>query len=176
MDGISGQEGRTMSGRNKQSQNIQDRVMEIVGLLLRKIMESPESASRRNRIIKGLERRGYERGEIDAAIELVMAVPEILGSINARRGTEPPAYRIFSEYEQYKLGVTVRGRLIQYRALGLLTELELEEVLVHLLSVEGGEVGLADLHQALRKVVGDSERLMIILPGIEPGAINAALN
>jgi len=166
-----------MGGRNKQSQNEQDRIMEIVGFLLRKIMESPETATRRSRIIKGLERKGYDRGEIDAAIELVLAVPEIIGSIDSRIGrTELPANRIFSEIEQHKLGVTVRGRLLQYRALGLLTELELEEILIRLLSIEGQEVGLADLHQALRIVVEDSERLLIILPGIEPGTINTALN
>ncbi len=58
----------------------------------------------------------------------------------------------------------MRGQLLQYRESGLLTESECEEVLMHLLLAESREVGLSDLHHAIRKVVGDEDRLLLLLP------------
>ncbi len=157
-----------MGARVKSSQNTQDRIMEIVSFLLKQILETPDNARCQGRLVKGLEERGYRRSEIDAAIELVLAVPEIISSTgdpdlarSTRLGT-----RVFSLTEQNKLGVAVRGRLLQYRSLGLLSESECEEVLLQLLLAESPEAGLADLYSAILKVVGDEERLMLLLPGV----------
>lgn len=155
-----------MRARAKTGGNTQERIMEIVGFLLKKIIESPEEARCQGELVRGLEEQGYRRAEIDAAIELVLAVPEIISST-----ADPVAghhvnltTRVFSGIETQKLGLTVRGRLLQYRALGLLTELEWEQVMMHLLLTDSREVGLADLHLAMRKVIEDEERLMLLLP------------
>lgn len=142
--------------------------MEIVSFLLKQILETPDDARSQGRLVKGLEERGYRRSEIDAAIELVLAVPEIISSTGDPGFTRSThlGTRVFSLAEQNKLGIAVRGRLLQYRSLGLLTESECEEVLLQLLMTESPEAGLADLHSVILKVIGDEERLMLLLPGV----------
>lgn len=141
--------------------------MEIVSFLLKQILETPDDARCQGRLVKGLVERGYRRSEIDVAIELVLAVPEIISSTGDSDFTRstPLGTRVFSPTEQIKLGMAVRGRLLQYRSLGLVSESECEEILLQLLLAESQEVGLADLHSAILKVVGDEERLMLLLPG-----------
>ena len=127
-----------MGARAKSSQTTQDRIMEIVSLLLKQIVEAPDDARCQGRLVKGLVARGYRRAEIDAAIELVLAVPEIISSTDSLdpAGATILGTRVFSLTEQHKLGVAVRGRLLQYRSLGLLSESECEEVVLQLLLAE----------------------------------------
>ena len=159
-----------MRGRTRAGGSAHERIMEIVCFLLRRILESPEEARSEGNLVKGLEERGYGQAEIETAIELVFAVPEIITSATeTSRRVKIATTRVFSPTEEVKLGLAVRGHLLQYREFGLLTELEWEEVLMHLLMIDSKEVGLADLHHAIRKVVGDENRLLLLLPnGTQP--------
>ncbi|MGE5528281.1 MAG: DUF494 family protein [Patescibacteria group bacterium] len=155
-----------MCARSKQGNSGEERIMEIVGFLLRKIIESPEEARLERHLVEGLEERGYRRSEIDAAMELIFAVPEIISSAFSRAIPDAPGrtVRVFSPLEERRLSISLRGRLLEYRALGLLSASEWEEVLMQLVFSEAREMNLADLEPALRKVVNDEERLQLISP------------
>ncbi len=153
-----------MKTRAKAAQT-QDRIMEIVVFLLKRIIASPDAICGESELVRSLEQKGYGRAEIDAAIELVFTVPEIINSADHRADPHgDPTTRVFSQAEELKLGISVRSRLLQYRSLGLLTESEWEEVLMHLLLSEMREAGLADLYAAVRKVIHDEQRLLFLLP------------
>ena len=162
---VTRQEGREMRVRTKVGDNRQDRIMEIVGHLLRRILESPDEASSESELVRDLHAQGYRQAEIDAAIELVFAVPEIIaGTLKPPERSETTKTRIFSPAENFKLGMVTKGHLLRYREYGLLSEAEWEEVLIQLLLSESREVGLSDLHHAVRKVVTDEQRLLMLLP------------
>lgn len=165
-----------MRARTKVGSNSQERILQIVGFLLRRILEFPEEASSEREMIRDLQERGYGQAEIDAAIELVFAVPEIVtGTLNPSARPAAATTRIFSPAENLKLGMAAKGHLLRYREYGLLSEAEWEEVLLQLLLSESREVGLIELHHAVRKVVADEQRLLLLLPKARPliyGTIN----
>ena len=158
-----------MRARAKAVQNPHDRIMEIVGILLKRIVATPGEQDSEGELLKGLEEQGYRRAEIDAAIELVFAVPVIITAAYPRLPEVPPAQnskvRVFAPDEERKLSTAVRGRMLQYRALGLINESEWEEILIQLLFTESREVGLTDMHEAINRVINDKERIMLLMPG-----------
>ena len=144
----------------------QERLMEIVALLLERLAEIPEEFHLKEDLMKGLaEERGYTEPEIEDALALLLSASEKISHALVLRNDRPlhPAARVFTEAERLRLAPAVRDRLLRYRALGLLTESEWEEIILHLLYGDGLEAGEAELNDALRKVVGD-ERLLLLLP------------
>ena len=143
-----------------------ERLMEILVLLLERLAEIPEEFHLKEDLMKGLaEEKGYAESEIEEALAFLLSASEKISHALIPRNDRPlhPASRVFTEAERLRLAPVVRERLLRYRTLGILTETEWEEILLHLLYGDGLEAGEADLDDALRKVV-DDERLLLLLP------------
>lgn len=142
----------------------QERLMEIVAFLLQRLAEAPQGIHLKEDLMKGLaEEGGYTGTEIEEALALLLSASEKISHALVPRNDRPlhPAARVFTEAERLRLAPAVRDRLLRYRALGLLTESEWEEIILHLLYGDGIEAGVDELNEALRRVVGD-ERLLLL--------------
>lgn len=124
-------------------------LLKLVDVILRKIDEHPEAPHSEGVIRTWLQRQGYNKRDIEAAIRLMRprfaALPEV---VNYR----PGSVRLLSLYEDYKLTAEARDALARLERYGVLDVYEREMVLDRLGQFEG-EVGLDELDYLLNTVV-----------------------
>jgi uncharacterized protein Smg (DUF494 family) len=151
-----------------------DRIIEIVNYLIKQtILINNDSARPEESMVEQLLLLGYHPVEIKQALQMLTMIPDDLrnniGDSTSFR--EPTGHRVFSENERRRLSLPSQGRLIQLVNEGLLTATELETVLAEVSRISDVELGLPELEMLLQQVVGDEERLLLMLPHVfETGA------
>ena len=124
-------------------------LLKLVDVILRKIDEHPEAPHTEGVIRTWLQRQGYNKRDIEAAMKLVR--PRFVASsqvVNYR----PGSVRLLSIYEEYKLSPEARDALARLERYGLLDIFEREIILGRLGQFEG-ELGLDELDYLLSSVV-----------------------
>jgi uncharacterized protein Smg (DUF494 family) len=109
-------------------------VAELVGLIVRRVQETPEGRRPSAKSLRAwLKRRGFQKQDIDAALKLALERLEPV--------TQPAALqhvpRMLSTYEERKLTPQAREALFRLERYGLITPAEREMVLERLPHVEG---------------------------------------
>lgn len=143
-----------------------ERVVEIVSYVIRQYLTrsfgefGPDQA-----IVAELFRLGYTQQEVETALSLLCLIPNHFDSkvetddfLEVQNG-----YRVFSPIEKKKFSLSFQGEIFRLMNSSLLTNDELEEVIIEALKVESNEVGLKELELILHKVINDEERLLMIL-------------
>lgn len=143
-----------------------ERVVEIVSYVIRQYLTrsfgefGPDQA-----IVAELFRLGYTQQEVETALSLLCLIPNHFESkvetddfLEVQNG-----YRVFSPIEKKKFSLSFQGEIFRLMNSSLLTNDELEEVIIEALKVESNEVGLKELELILHKVINDEERLLMIL-------------
>jgi uncharacterized protein Smg (DUF494 family) len=151
-----------------------DRIIEIVNYLIKQTIQiNNDNARSEESMVEQLLLLGYHPAEIKQALQMLTMIPDDLRN-NIEDSTsfrEPAGYRIFSEKERRRLSLPSQGRLIRLVNEGLLTAAELEAVLAEVSRIGDVELGLPELEILLQQVVGDEERLLLMLPHVfETGA------
>lgn len=144
-----------------------ERVIEIMNYLMKQVCIHGENSYNERELVDSLVQLGYSPQEIHVALKLLYSFPdsvkniqeEAIETIDSREG-----FRIFSPEEQKKLSLSCQGKIIQLMHNSLLTLPELEKILLEALQSEAGEIGLKELTIIIHKVIGDQERLLMILP------------
>lgn len=124
-------------------------LLKLVDVILRKIDEHPEAPQSEGVIRTWLQRQGYNKRDIEAAIRLMRPHFAALPQIDNYR---PGSVRLLSIYEDYKLTSEARDALARLERYGLLDVYEREMILDRLGQFEG-EVGLDELDYLLNTVV-----------------------
>lgn len=124
-------------------------LLKLVDVILRKIDEHPEAPQSEGVIRTWLQRQGYNKRDIEAAIRLMRPHFAALPQIDNYR---PGSVRLLSIYEDYKLTPEARDALARLERYGLLDVYEREMILDRLGQFEG-EVGLDELDYLLNTVV-----------------------
>jgi uncharacterized protein Smg (DUF494 family) len=143
-----------------------ERVVEIVSYVIRQYLTRPFGEFGPDQaIVAELFRLGYTQQEVETAISLLCLIPNHFDSkvenddfIEVQNG-----YRVFSPIEKKKFSLSFQGELLRLMNSSLLTNDELEKVIIEALKVESNEVGLKELELILHKVINDEERLLMIL-------------
>lgn len=143
-----------------------ERVVEIVSYVIRQYLTRPFGEFGPDQaIVAELFRLGYTQQEVETAISLLCLIPNHFDSkvetddfIDVQNG-----YRVFSPIEKKKFSLSFQGELFRLMNSSLLTNDELEKVIIEALKVESNEVGLKELELILHKVINDEERLLMIL-------------
>lgn len=143
-----------------------ERVVEIVSYVIRQYLTRPFGEFGPDQaIVAELFRLGYTQQEVETAISLLCLIPNHFESkvetddfIDVQNG-----YRVFSPIEKKKFSLSFQGELFRLMNSSLLTNDELEKVIIEALKVESNEVGLKELELILHKVINDEERLLMIL-------------
>lgn len=144
-----------------------ERVIEIVNYLMKQVYTHGENSYNERDLVDSLVQLGYSPEEIHVAFKLLHSFPgsvkntwqESVETLDAREG-----FRVFSPDEQKKLSMACQGEIIQLMHNSLLTLPELEKILMEALQTDAGEIGLKELTMIIHRVIGDRERLLMILP------------
>jgi uncharacterized protein Smg (DUF494 family) len=144
-----------------------ERVIEIVNYLMKQVYAHGENSCNERELVDSLVQLGYSPEEIHVAFKLLYSFP---GSVKNDREDIPKTmdsregFRVFSPDEQKKLSIACQGEIIQLMRNSLLTLPELEKILREALQTDATEIGLKELTVIIHKVIGDRDRLLMILP------------
>lgn len=143
-----------------------ERVIEIVSVLIRRLLRENAPVPAGPEIVEGLVREGYALSEIDAAFDLIYSVPD---PGTPSRESFPRPSRVFSHPEMAKISREARDHLLTLYHLRLIGENEFEQVVVQLMNSE--DPGLAELSQALLEAIDDRSRAAFLQPAQLSGEV-----
>lgn len=144
------------------------RVREIVDLLVEMISSDADPPNTEISLIGRLVRCGYHLGEIDAALKTVFALPApvtLMESPEAagRMRTNPSARRVLALDERVALSTEAQGVLLRMVDSRLITDRELEETLLEIVSQGLSDIGVPELLLLLMRIIRDEGRLAMIV-------------
>jgi uncharacterized protein Smg (DUF494 family) len=144
-----------------------ERVIEIVNYLMKQVFTHGENTCNERDLMDSLVQLGYSPEEIHVAFKLFHSFPNSVKNVREESVTlldVRDGFRIFSPEEQKKLSLSCQGELIQLMRNSLLTFPEVEKILMEALQTEAVEIGLKELTVIIHRIIGDRERLLMILP------------
>ncbi len=158
-----------------------ERVIEIVNYLMKQVYVHGENPCSERDLFDSLVQLGYSPEEINVAFKLLYSFPDTVKTSNEIQMDADfdleDGFRILSPDEQRKLSVVCQGEIIRLMSSSLLTLQELERILFEVSQIDSNEIGLRELETIIHKVIGDAERLMMILPPrLSEGNPNFLLN
>ncbi|HHV61531.1 MAG TPA: DUF494 family protein [Firmicutes bacterium] len=145
-----------------------ERVLEIVNLLIKLILKEEKSPAGEVTLVQDLLSRGYDPAEIDAAFGIIFSAPvekegrKTFSSRDILRAPRPQPHRVLNHAERLKLTLEAQGFLEGLTYTGLVQPEELEDVLLYALQLDTDEVGVFEVSWLLEKTVKDPNRLAII--------------
>lgn len=144
-----------------------ERVIEIVNYLMKQVYAHGENSYNERDLMDSLVQLGYSPEEIHVAFKLLHSFPgpmknrdESCSEMIKTRG----GFRIFSPEEQKKLSIACQGEIFQLMRNSLLTLPEVEKILMEVFRTDAAEIGLKELTIIIHRVIGDRQRLLMILP------------
>lgn len=143
------------------------RVREIVDLLIEMISGDADRPHSQIALVERLVRQGYRLTEIDAAFQTVMSLPGRMILVDpdcASIRTEISSRRVLTPAEQVNLSIDAQGALQRLTDLRLITDLELEELLLEVAGAEARDLGVPELLLLLMSIIRDEGRRALIAP------------
>jgi len=124
-------------------------LIKLVDVILRKIQEDSDKPISENGLRNWLLNEGYQKRDIEAAINLLRPRFDTLQPANEEA---PLAMRTFSSFEAFKLAPEARDAIVRLEQYGLIDGYEREMILDRLNHFEG-EIGLEELDYLVSWVV-----------------------
>lgn len=133
-----------------------NRLVEIIVAIVDKLIEVPEDSCTVEEITNSLLADGFTAGEIsDALAWLYYAVDERLlthGRI-AARSTSRKSLRVLSEFERSVISPEAYGYILQLTQLGLLDDLQVEDLIERAIGMCSETVEVSDIKQVLPTIL-----------------------
>ncbi len=133
-----------------------NRIVEIIVAIVDKLIEVPEDSCTVEEITNSLLEDGFTAGEIsDALAWLYYAVDDRLltnGRIAARSASRK-SLRVLSEFEKSVISPEAYGYILQLTQLGLLDDLQVEDLIERAIGMCVETVEIADIKQVLPTVL-----------------------
>lgn len=139
--------------------------MDIITFVVRWVLDDEPSDDDVRGLVRSLLDHGYTLHEIDAALTITFALPDILLARNHQSPVTSQAVRVFSLSERSKIDVSAQGYLLKLLDQGFLTPSELEEVVNAAMSLDVEEVGISELRWLLPRVLQDAVRSALLASG-----------
>jgi len=141
---------------------VNQRVREIVDLLVEMIANGVDPADTEMSLIERLVRRGYHLGEIGEAFETMLSLPSRVtlteSGETGRMRTHLSSRRVLAPDERFALTTEAQGALMRMVGSGLITDVELEETLLEVVGQELREIGVSELLLLLMRIIRDEGR------------------
>ncbi|MGI6036912.1 MAG: DUF494 family protein [Limnochordia bacterium] len=142
-----------------------ERLAAAIRWLVKEILEKDWAPTLVETAVSGLLEEGFDLKEIDAALELLSALPELIRS----RGNlsfdleDSQGLRILTWEERTKLSRAAQNWLLRLVNHELITRGELEEILVHVHSLEHGPIGISELKWIITQALEDETRAFLLI-------------
>jgi hypothetical protein len=141
---------------------VNQRVREIVDLLVEMISNGVDPADTEMSLIERLVRRGYHLGEIGEAFEIMLSLPSRVTLMEpgetGRMRTHLSSRRVLAPDERFALSREAQGALLRMVDSGLITDVELEETLLDVVDQGLRDVGVSELLLLLMRIIRDEGR------------------
>jgi len=145
---------------------VNERVWEIVNLLVEMMSTDSDSPDTGISLIERLVKRGYHLGEIDAALQTVFSLPVRIAVVDTGDSSQNQrkhvSRRLLSSAERLALSTEAQDKLLRLSACGLVTDSELEDALLQLVTSSLRDVGVLELLLLLMSIIRDEDRRSLI--------------
>lgn len=145
------------------------RVVNIVEYLVRHLLHQGEPLGDGKRIIGQLVAQGYQLSEIQEAFAWIFREKDII-DIEQSKDRIYQGIRVFSSKEEMRFSQCFREELLRLLSSGLISQGEMEAIILAGVRLDRPEIDLKDLAPLLKGSVSEPERLALILTraGSEP--------
>jgi uncharacterized protein Smg (DUF494 family) len=143
------------------------RVRGIVDLLIEMLSDDADQPPTQIALVERLVKHGYSLAEIDAALQTVMSLPGRIILVDPDCGrvrADTPSRRVLTPAEQVSFSIDARGALQRLTDSKLITDLELEELLLEVAGTEARDLGVPELLLLLMSIIRDEGRRALIAP------------
>jgi uncharacterized protein Smg (DUF494 family) len=132
------------------------KLIEMVGLILRRGMESEDWDQTEEEIVESMLFQGYDVNEINMAISVAQRLRE---QVERRQfvGRPPQSNRIFEFLEQIRLTPKARGYLLTLIHSGAITPMQREEIVEKTLFIDAPEIGLEEIQYVTQMVLAGED-------------------
>ncbi len=136
--------------------------MEILNFVADRVLSTAVTSKEVKQLVQELVENGYTLHEIDAAFTLIFSLPEMLMSESEDPLSATRAMRVFTPAERMKLAIGAQGYLLGLLNYGLLSSVELEEIVHAAMQLESDEVGVAEIKWLFPQVLSDQLRSALL--------------
>ncbi len=105
---------------------MQEKIIELIVVLMREIRETKDISKVD---VSKLSESGYSQTEISTALSWIYDKMNLREPLKRMKGTRARSYRIFHEAERQILTKEARGFLVEMYELGLIDQLDLENII-----------------------------------------------
>jgi len=136
---------------------MQERVYEILTFLLKKVFTKKQTIDQ-SLVTQDLVSKGFEIDEIRAAFKIL----EVTKQLDSEE--EPPpyrSYRVFNDYEQFRLDLEAQGALIILEQFGIVSPYQLEEIIDRAMAIDLPEISKREIAFVAMQVVAESDGVTV---------------
>ncbi|MBN1349139.1 DUF494 family protein [candidate division KSB1 bacterium] len=139
-----------------------ERVVEIINYIINEIQSSESNLQKLDQLSAELTHQGYSEDEISSAFSWLFDKIKINidDLISPPKNTLPHAFRVLHDVERLIISPRAYGYLIQLRELGLISAMELEQIIEKALMIGTSTVSLEDVKAIVASLIFNSEGLL----------------
>jgi uncharacterized protein Smg (DUF494 family) len=136
-----------------------ERVVEILILIMSEIKQSRDGAKNLEVLSKDLIQRGYTENEISSAFSWLLnrLNSESEELIQNQGPTSDRSFRLLHEIERSIIATEAFGYIIQLKELGIIDEVEVEQVLERAMMLGTSQVNVADIKSIVASILFNPE-------------------
>ena len=141
-----------------------ERIITAIKWLLKTILANGRNPIPVQDAVHGLLDAGFELEEIDAAVDLLVALPNLIqpeGGLCSEFDPDSQAMRVLTPAEKVKLPRSARVALAIARR-RLISREEAEYILQHAMALDVGEVGVPELKWIIAQILEDETRALLL--------------
>jgi uncharacterized protein Smg (DUF494 family) len=142
-----------------------DRIITAIQWLLKTILANGRNPIPVQDAVDGLLDAGFELEEIDAAVDLLVALPNLIqpeGGLCCEFDPDSQGMRVLTAEEKVKLPLEAQEWLWRLLRAGLISRAEAEYVLQHAMALDIGEVGVPELKWVIAQILEDEARALLL--------------
>jgi len=137
---------------------MQERIYEILTFLLKKFFSKEKQMLDQNLITQDLVEKGFEIDEIQEAFKIL----ESTKPLEVKENEFPcKSFRMFSDYEQFRLSLDAQGALILLEQMGIVNQYQLEDIIDRVLSIDLPEITRREIALIAIEVVAESSGVIV---------------
>lgn len=142
-----------------------DRIITAIQWLLKTILANGRNPILVQDAVHGLLDAGFELEEIDAAVDLLVALPDLIqpeGGLLCEFDPDSQAMRVLTPEEKVRLPLEAQNWLWRLLGAGLISRQEAEDVLQHAMALDIKEVGVPELKWVIAQILEDEARALLL--------------